>query len=96
MNSLRLPSAVGHSTNVNKKHEDGEQDTMLLKGKMAVISGAASKRGIGLATARLFAEHGARVAILDIDGAAAASAAASIGSGHLGLDCDVTSLGSCR
>lgn len=69
---------------------------MLLKGKTAVISGAASKRGIGLATARLFAEHGARVAILDIDGAAAASAAASIGSGHLGLDCDVTSLGSCR
>jgi len=44
---------------------------MLLKGKTAVISGAASKRGIGLATARLFAEQGARVAILDLDAKAA-------------------------
>ena len=30
---------------------------MLLKGKVAAISGAASRRGIGLATARLFAER---------------------------------------
>jgi NAD(P)-dependent dehydrogenase (short-subunit alcohol dehydrogenase family) len=48
---------------------------MLLKGKTAVISGAASRRGIGLATARLFAEHGARIAILDLDGVAARQAA---------------------
>jgi NAD(P)-dependent dehydrogenase (short-subunit alcohol dehydrogenase family) len=41
---------------------------MLLEGKVAVISGAASPRGIGLATARLFATHGARVAILDLQG----------------------------
>ena len=33
---------------------------MLLDGKAAVISGAASPRGIGRATARLFAGHGAR------------------------------------
>lgn len=38
---------------------------------------AASPRGIGLATARMFAKHGARVAILDLDGDAAAAAAAS-------------------
>ena len=44
---------------------------MLLAGKVAVISGAASPRGIGLATARLFAAQGARVAILDLDEAAA-------------------------
>lgn len=69
---------------------------MILKGKTAVISGAASRRGIGLATARLFAEQGARVAILDIDGAAAASAAASIGSEHRGFACDVTDLTSCE
>ena len=37
---------------------------MLLNHKTAVISGAASQRGIGVATARLFAQHGARVAIL--------------------------------
>ena len=51
---------------------------MLLEGKTAAISGAASLRGIGLATAKLFARHGARVAILDIDAAAAHSAAAAL------------------
>jgi NAD(P)-dependent dehydrogenase (short-subunit alcohol dehydrogenase family) len=69
---------------------------MILKGKTAVISGAASKRGIGLATAKLFAEQGARVAILDIDAAAAAEAAGSLGPGHAGLGCDVSELASCR
>ena len=48
--------------------------TALLDGKYAVITGAASKRGLGLATARLFAKHGATVAILDLDEAAAREA----------------------
>jgi len=69
---------------------------MILRGKTAVISGAAGKRGIGLATARLFAEHGARVAILDIDGTAAIEAAASLGKDHIGLACDVTKLDQCK
>jgi NAD(P)-dependent dehydrogenase (short-subunit alcohol dehydrogenase family) len=69
---------------------------MLLKGRHAVISGAASVRGIGLATARLFATHGARIAILDIDGVAARDAAASLGEGHIGLACDVANAISCR
>jgi len=72
---------------------------MLLKGKTAVISGAASKRGIGRATAALFATHGARVAILDIDAQAASEAAAALPSvetgGHLGLCCDVADKSSC-
>jgi len=68
---------------------------MLLDGKIAVISGAASPRGIGLATARLFAEHGARVAILDLDEAAATAAASSIGSMHRGYACDVTDRAAC-
>lgn len=69
---------------------------MLLSGRHAVISGAASARGIGLATARLFASHGARIAILDIDGTAARDAAANLGESHIGLACDVTSATSCR
>ncbi len=68
----------------------------LLEGKTAVLSGAASPRGIGIATARLFAHHGARVAILDIDGKAAAEAAASIGPGHRGVACDVTDRAACQ
>ncbi len=69
---------------------------MLLEGKTAAISGAASRRGIGLATARLFAEHGARIAILDVDQAGAEAAAAELGHGHIGVACDVTSPESCR
>ena len=70
---------------------------MLLQGKTAAISGAASARGIGRATAQLFAEHGARIAILDLDGTGSETAAASLpGSGHAGFACDVTSRDACK
>jgi NAD(P)-dependent dehydrogenase (short-subunit alcohol dehydrogenase family) len=69
---------------------------VLLNGKTAMISGAASARGIGRATAALFAEHGARVAILDLDEAGAQRAAKELGEGHVGIGCDVTDLESCR
>src|SRR5687768_8549935 len=70
---------------------------MLLKDRTAIITGAASPRGLGLACARLFAEHGARVQILDLDAGVAASAAASLpGSGHLGGRCDVTQRAECE
>jgi NAD(P)-dependent dehydrogenase (short-subunit alcohol dehydrogenase family) len=69
---------------------------VLLANKTAVISGAASERGIGFATARLFAEHGARVAILDIDEAGAKAAAAALGPQHAGIRCDVTDRASCQ
>ena len=69
---------------------------MLLEGKVAAISGAASRRGIGFATARLFAAHGARVAILDLDEQGAKDAAASLGDGHLGIGCNVADLEGCK
>ena len=69
---------------------------MLLADKVAVISGAASPRGIGLATARLFAKHGARVAILDLDEAGARRAAEELGPEHRGFVCDVADLASCQ
>ena len=69
----------------------------LLEGKHAIVTGAASPRGLGKATARLFAEHGARVAILDLDEAAAKAAAADLpGEGHTGLACDVTDKQACE
>lgn len=69
---------------------------MLLTNKTAIITGAASRRGLGKATAKLFAEHGARIAILDLDGTSATEAAADLpGEGHIGLACDVTDKDAC-
>lgn len=67
----------------------------LLDGKFAAITGAASPRGLGKATARLFAEHGAKVAILDLDLVQAQAAAADLGDGHVGIACDVTDKTAC-
>ncbi|MDP3083110.1 MAG: SDR family NAD(P)-dependent oxidoreductase [Rubrivivax sp.] len=39
---------------------------MLLEDKVCVITGAASLRSIGYATAELFAEHGAKVVVVDL------------------------------
>ena len=72
------------------------QPIPLLDGRVAIISGAASVRGIGLATARMFAKHGARVAIFDLDAKASEEAAASIGPEHRGYACNVTDLESCK
>ncbi|CAK6493074.1 3-oxoacyl-[acyl-carrier-protein] reductase FabG [Pantoea sp. Nvir] len=63
---------------------------MLLKEKVAIITGAASQRGIGRATAACFAHQGARVVVLDLDESAAQRTALELGSGHLGLAANVT------
>jgi len=59
---------------------------MQIAGAAALVSGGAS--GLGRATAKALAEAGAKVALLDIDGAAAETAAQAFGG--LGLACDVT------
>jgi NAD(P)-dependent dehydrogenase (short-subunit alcohol dehydrogenase family) len=69
---------------------------VLLKGKTAIISGAAGRRGIGFATARLFAEQGARVAIFDLHESQSREAASSLGEGHLGIACNVTGRDECQ
>jgi NAD(P)-dependent dehydrogenase (short-subunit alcohol dehydrogenase family) len=57
---------------------------MLLKDKFAVISGAATENGIGYATARVFAEHGAIVPLLDLERNAPQKKAATLGDQHRG------------
>jgi NAD(P)-dependent dehydrogenase (short-subunit alcohol dehydrogenase family) len=68
---------------------------MLLDGRVAIVTGAASERGIGRATAKRMAAHGARIAILDLDAGAAEAAAGGIGADAIGLACDVTDRAAC-
>ena len=49
-----------------------------------------------MATARMFAREGGKVAILDLDTSQAKAAAAEVGNQHIGLACDVTDLDQCR
>lgn len=64
-------------------------------GRTAIVTGAASLRGIGRRTGDKLAAEGWALAILDIDGDAAAAAAAEIAARHgveaRGYRCDVTS-----
>jgi NAD(P)-dependent dehydrogenase (short-subunit alcohol dehydrogenase family) len=76
-------------------HPVSREDDMLLNDKVCVITGAASARGIGKATARLFAAHGARIVILDLDASLAEAAAADLGKDHIGLRCNVTDKEAC-
>lgn len=61
---------------------------MRLNGKTALVTGAAS--GFGAAIAATFAEHGARVVILDRNGEEAEAVAARIGPSAVALQGDVT------
>ncbi|MEQ3552998.1 3-oxoacyl-ACP reductase FabG [Pseudonocardia nematodicida] len=67
--------------------------TALLEGRTAVVTGGA--RGIGLAVARTFVSHGARVVLGDLDEAAAQAAAKELGGDAVavGTRCDVVAAG---
>src|SRR3954453_21019097 len=65
----------------------------LLDGKTAIITGSA--RGIGRATAELFAAEGAQVTINDIDGDIAEQAAGEIKGKTIAVSGDLTKPGAC-
>ena len=69
---------------------------MLLKDKVAVITGGAGLNGLGFATARMMAAQGAKVVILDLEQANPQAAAAQLGAEHLGLVANVTDKASCE
>jgi 3-oxoacyl-[acyl-carrier protein] reductase len=65
----------------------------LLDGKTAIITGSA--RGIGRATAELFATEGAQVTINDIDGDVAEQASGEIKGETIAVSGDLTASGAC-
>jgi NAD(P)-dependent dehydrogenase (short-subunit alcohol dehydrogenase family) len=77
--------------------------TRLLEGKICIIAGAAAAQGIGQATARLFAEHGARLVLADITASNATAAdftAAMTNDGHsepevIAVKCDISDRHEC-
>lgn len=59
---------------------------MLLSGKVCIVTGAASPRSIGHATAELFAEHGAKVVVVDL----------VMDERVHGMKCDIASVADCE
>ncbi len=70
----------------------GQRKIAPLAGQVAVVTGGAG--AIGAATARAFAQAGAAVVLLDLDGKAAQDTAKAIGG--IGIACDVTDAASVK
>ena len=76
---------------------------MLLKGKTCIIAGSAAPQGIGRATARLFAEHGAQLVLADRSGSEQLAndfieevqADSGITPSIIGVACDITKPDQC-
>ncbi len=69
---------------------------MLLKDKVAIVTGGAGVNGLGFASAKLMAQQGARVVLLDLERAEPAKVAAMLGNEHMGVVADVTDKSSCE
>ncbi len=92
----RIIAGVGAITSGPWVREKGRKPVSLLEGKVAFVTGAASRRGIGRAIALTFARAGASVAVADIDEGGAAETVeelrrASGSEAHAAYVCDVTS-----
>ncbi len=72
---------------------------MLMQDKVCVVTGAASANGIGGATAKMLASHGARVALLDVSASVEAAARHLFGqysaSGAIGVACNIAIRSEC-
>src|SRR6202795_675296 len=62
---------------------------LLLQDRVIFLTGGST--GIGRECAIAYAQEGANIVIVDIVGSGAEKAARELGSGHLGLQCDVSS-----
>jgi NAD(P)-dependent dehydrogenase (short-subunit alcohol dehydrogenase family) len=79
-------------------------ETMLLRDRVCLIVGAGSCRGIGYATAELFARHGARIAVVDVtmDDEIAEAFRTSMANANgtqpelIGLRCNIESYADCE
>lgn len=80
-----MSAAPGRSPAGSYRRPQGDGDPMR---PVVIVTGAAD--GIGWATAQCLAQQSWCVALLDLRGEAARARAAELGSGHLGLGCDVS------
>jgi len=67
---------------------------MRLKGKVAIVTGAA--QGIGFSIAELFVEEGALVYLADVNAEAAVAAAKALGAAAFAMTCDVSKRAECE
>src|SRR5436305_1474651 len=84
-----MPTSKHGSTQAGRCRRNSEEDRMTidLSGKVALVTGGGN--GIGAASCRALAKSGARVAVIDRDGEAAAKVASEIGGGATGSRAEV-------